>query len=928
MAKPTAWVGANSLDMRVGGPLSILTAAPDSILATKPGRGKLFSCATNASDKHSAADATSHLFFAYLRSMSPEGTKGMKDMIGLPRSLQQLVQATEYPPETPTLMFNETTKVVMIVNAVSPTPYALLRRAKNFEYRDDDSALQQFSNVDDPVRALTDECRRVLKCISSANQSTISTSKASTSLKDASWSRFEDMGFGVNVDESDGEGDNDTSLLGPRRQTTGLKTQARSVNGDFDRPTTPSWADFLSTGFPDDKVGRSASPMLLPPDKVLPPIQLARGQSSQSHRPKLETESTLEPGELASINKIDLDDSFWWVWISSLAGEEPTSRKAVFGRCALIETLIAGGKWMVMEEQVKGAAPEPAAGAYVAEKKGFFRALTTKRGRTSGKKSTLRKGSITSETYDRSEKTASVVSRTNIAPDQQARIHAAAQELQRRHEEQAQAVSNSRRGRTEENQAKTNSVMTLQPAVLSEASQAMKWLNQYDKNEFRSKYLGNDTAGRGSSVDLLAAAKGPQPTTKTPESAPLPAASPPPVAKDEPLPKIPLPASPPREKSPEPVLAEAPKTVPSVPAPVEVATKTPSAQPQESPVLPPSPPASNKVSDPVAAAAPTQVAKFPTRESSKPAEPPTPDSMPSHTTERESSESKEAEGVEAANRLQKRQPGSGIKALFGSRRPREKSNAAKTNAPMETGTAVAAARAALSKKAQPNGASTEHTGKGVETSKGSSEYPSKVQQTASALAAKAAPNKLTKQRSPPVVPAESNFEAAPGPDVPRSPNNRTPTRIPTPPAVAPPREPTPRSTEGENLSRVPTKDREHADREFSTFDQGPLLDQPAFVPGSGSADPVSPVDSDHPSAAPKAAVPSAEAPVQPKEETSDPVADVNPADRWAQIRKNAAERAARQNEEGKTGEGRTSEDSPADGEEQESKSGFLVDAHI
>jgi hypothetical protein len=31
-----------------------------------------------------------------------------------------------------------TTKVVMIVENVSPTPFSLLRRAKNFEYRDDD----------------------------------------------------------------------------------------------------------------------------------------------------------------------------------------------------------------------------------------------------------------------------------------------------------------------------------------------------------------------------------------------------------------------------------------------------------------------------------------------------------------------------------------------------------------------------------------------------------------------------------------------------------------------------------------------------------------------------------------------------------------------------------------------------------------------
>jgi Domain of unknown function (DUF1708). len=85
----------------------------------------------------SAADATSHLFFAYLRSLSPDMPRGISGISSLPISLQGLVQATEYPPEVPTLLQVTTTKVVMIVDTVSPTPFSLLRRAKNFEYRDE-----------------------------------------------------------------------------------------------------------------------------------------------------------------------------------------------------------------------------------------------------------------------------------------------------------------------------------------------------------------------------------------------------------------------------------------------------------------------------------------------------------------------------------------------------------------------------------------------------------------------------------------------------------------------------------------------------------------------------------------------------------------------------------------------------------------------
>ena len=104
-----------------------------------------------------AAEATSHLFFAYLRSMSP-GVGKQSGILSLPRSLQKLLDSSNYPPQHP-LLSNDTTKVVMIVDVVSPTPYALLRRIKNFEYRDDDRGLQQFASYDDPIRALTDECR-------------------------------------------------------------------------------------------------------------------------------------------------------------------------------------------------------------------------------------------------------------------------------------------------------------------------------------------------------------------------------------------------------------------------------------------------------------------------------------------------------------------------------------------------------------------------------------------------------------------------------------------------------------------------------------------------------------------------------------------------------------------------------------------------
>ncbi|RCI13126.1 hypothetical protein L249_1280 [Ophiocordyceps polyrhachis-furcata BCC 54312] len=440
----------------------------------------------------SAADATSHLFFAYLRSLSPE--QNLTGISMLPRSLEKLLKETEYPPPTPRQLMSSTNKLAMVVDVVSPTPFALLRRAGHFEYRDSDVGLQEFSDYEDPVKALTEECFRVLKAISAANQSQVSSAKHSTSLRDASWSRFEDIGFASPLDEDDADDDGTaaTRLQGIR---------STPVSGAYQgRPTTPSWADFLSSGFNDENSARAN--MLLPPDKAIPPLesQMRQQQSSQSHRPRLEQEGNLEPGELASINVIDLDDAFWWVWMSSLSPEETPERKSAFGRCAVIETRISSARWIVVEELIVGAAPEPQAGAYIAEKKRFF--SWTKRGRTlSRHKSTMKKN------QDRSDANAAKTGPIKpVGAETQARIQAKAAQLRavKDHEQRAaeEAASLHRRGRTDAElmAERTNSVFTLQPNIVGEASSAMKWVNKYDKGAVKDAYLANTSAGRGLAV--------------------------------------------------------------------------------------------------------------------------------------------------------------------------------------------------------------------------------------------------------------------------------------------------------------------------------------------------------------------------------------------------------------------------------------------
>jgi hypothetical protein len=134
----------------------------------------------------------------------------------------------------------------------------------------------------------------------------------------------------------------------------------------------------------------------------------------------------------------------------------------------------------------------------------------------------------------------------------------------------------------------------------------------------------------------------------------------------------------------------------------------------------------------------------------------------------------------------------------------------------------------------------------------------------------------------------------------------------THPAVAAYRDPSPQAT-------ITEREQRDADREFSRFDQGPLEDIPAFVPESSPGSSIvghSPLPQPAEFAPPPASqTPIARPPVVPTVPVSkpapvpvpvpEPVATPAPEeqppspapDRWAQIRKNAAERAQRMNQQ-------------------------------
>ncbi|KAH7256604.1 hypothetical protein BKA59DRAFT_78920 [Fusarium tricinctum] len=764
-----------------------------------------------------AADATSHMFFAFLRSLSPE--QAVTGITMLPRSLQKLLQETEYPPQRPALMMSTTNKVVMIVDTVSPTPFALLRRANHFQYRDEDRALQAFSEFDDPVQALTDECRRVLNAISGANQSQVSSSKHSTSLRDASWSRFEDIGFSSTLNEDE---ENDESALAYKRQPPALRRTPASGNG-LGRPTTPSWADFLSSGFVDEDQAARAN-LLLPPDKVLPPLETQRQHSSQSHRPRLEHDHSLEPGELASITTFLLDDSFWWVWMASLAPEETSERKSAFGRCAVIETKISYGRWLVMEEMVAGAAPEPQKGAYIAEKKGFF--SWTKRG-----KGLNRRKSTTNQSTDNIGQSAS---KASIGPDTHARIQAKAAQLRAQEQLGKKLASQplyQRRGRTDAElmAEKTNSVLTLQPTIIGEASSALKWVSKYDKGTIKDLYLANNHAGRGAMVSPIPS-----------ESMNGDAASSNGLHIQEAAPQVPIKdvvspiTSPTFSTTPN---QTARKPLPQPEKPVEV-----QPQPVPEPVQAPTPePVNEPAPEPARPVSP--LSPMPPPKDDAPQDFSREDMVSPTPSSPENKKNKKLQKPEKENR--------GFRKLFRKNR---------------------------SSKLPEDASANVHA------------FLRQNQGTPEPQAQKP----LTPADTPEPTPA---IQRAPMPTTPRADEVDMPTPTPAAEFVTPMEEPMQRVDTPQrehdipeptiDQSQIPAKDSTPMQPPVPQFGHGPLEDQPAFAPDSDDEDDATPPPIPRsPRHSPQIGGPS-----QPEEKLSHS-AGPGVQDRWAQIRKNAAERAA------------------------------------
>lgn len=390
----------------------------------------------------------------------------------------------------------------MLVESMSSSPFGMLRRAKGLDYGGESFALQSVSCQDNLINALTPECRRVLECISSNSQAAAPEVDIVSGKKlDPSWSQFEDLGFTSLLDGTasvEPEAD-------PRLDQRSEHRNASDPRGphQLGQKTPASWAEFLQSGFADDATERDPATLAFPPEQILPPL----GSSTTDNL------LNLEPADLRGVNRADLDETFWWVWMTSLSVEEPANRKSVFGRCAFVETDIVGHRWLVFEERKRELPPPPPEPEkeeeveevelpVVVEKKNKFGfgKRTKERRVASGK--ALEPVTILpreEEVIVQPEK------EINTGPDraQQEKVQAAAALLVKQKQDHEKVKELMRRGRTDENaDSRTASLVTLQPVIARDAGPALQWARKFDKEVIRARYLGDAYAGRGQLREL------------------------------------------------------------------------------------------------------------------------------------------------------------------------------------------------------------------------------------------------------------------------------------------------------------------------------------------------------------------------------------------------------------------------------------------
>ncbi|KTW28172.1 hypothetical protein T552_02031 [Pneumocystis carinii B80] len=283
-----------------------------------------------------SADANEHLFFAYLRSIKKQHTNTELYVPNpLPLSLVKLLDQTPYPLSVTSLMtlhHKDTLCIDILSNIPSPNIFTILQRvAIQSLDTDDEISLALWKHRDHIENALTEESKRILMCISNTLINT------SSSKECEKWEEF--MNFGFDHIENRLSFTKSDSLHKIDKQNTS-KDNLDQRSTDLESKTDP----VLSL----EK--NPFSHHVFPFDNSFSPINGIHPHSKLDSATKINTE-WLNESTISNKIRINLDESFWAVWIDSCSEETPIFKKTLFGKSFLFEIELDEKKWVVIEEQ-------------------------------------------------------------------------------------------------------------------------------------------------------------------------------------------------------------------------------------------------------------------------------------------------------------------------------------------------------------------------------------------------------------------------------------------------------------------------------------------------------------------------------------------------------------------------------------------------
>ncbi|KAF5096599.1 hypothetical protein D0Z00_002724 [Geotrichum galactomycetum] len=315
-----------------------------------------------------AAEASYHLFLAFLRSVYPDQNE--RYLIKFPRVLEQLLLKQAYPPKP---MYKNrlitVPKITLSVGRLSANPFVLLQRISKtiqfenpamFPSEDDfDTLYFLFSDINEIEKRMSPESKRILEEVSKENSIFTDNSlfikdtpELPYDIRARTWSKHYNQAY---IDPVTGE---------PHRPLTNYVYEdsqremimKSSSLPKAQRPVLPYPESPTLDGIKDKPIHIGTwEEVMHYYSKALGDKKKHSGETTKNRRITTDNLTT------CTLSKVAIDDFFVWVWINSISPEQTEISKAQFGRSIVVELQVsdgeAGRRWVVVEEVLTPAPP-------------------------------------------------------------------------------------------------------------------------------------------------------------------------------------------------------------------------------------------------------------------------------------------------------------------------------------------------------------------------------------------------------------------------------------------------------------------------------------------------------------------------------------------------------------------------------------------